>query len=134
MTKRIVVLALCVWAGVYAIDVVLDLVFDALNTPQTDYAWFVTVVASAPVVFAIWMIGRWHQLRGLRLVSTTVVASVVAYGAWRLTAWSLEGAKVTMPHQAFLPLVYFVAVAEAVVVAWSVARLSSSPARSTRVD
>ena len=127
--KRIVLLTVLLWVGLYASEWLVSRLLDLIPASQVENPWAGWLALAVPLLVAAWVIGGSRGLTGRRLALTstvsmlagTAVAGVIAFAAMSPPPSWVPG---IFTGDAASALMYLVIAVIAVVVSWLLAGLA----------
>jgi hypothetical protein len=136
VVKRMALLVAILWLVLYVSQRLVRAVFDLMHAPLTQSAWVVLLATAVPTLVAVWLIGRWNGLAGLRLSVTSVVAVLATFAVWAIAGYVLSALRLMTTlgnhgdaSNALIYLLYAIAV---VATSWLIAGLSEDSWRRGR--
>jgi hypothetical protein len=132
MTKRLVVMSVCLGAALFAVQLAVRAVFDLARIPLVANAWVLWMLMGAITAVAATIVVAWNGVGGSRRIVAAVAACVAAYAAWLATGavvvalpWIAAIAAYGEVTAAALSLLFAV---EAVALSWLISGVARSRA------
>ena len=123
MTKRLVLLTAGLWSALFVSATPSSRgVRPSPPMSMVDSPWGIWALTTLCAAIAVWLVGRWRDLTGRRLVVTALVTLAAVIAAWFVT----EAVVLFTPVVGILPqsgeiaslALYFVFAVEAVAISW----------------